>query len=982
MDSWEFLREPASHLAIFLSTAVMQTGLPESRMPKGFSLEDFNFSKVYKCIHQVGQKAMCDVTRRMYLHSCVNSTGETVSVREYSKKVSCLSSTRQKTAFSKTVQPLPDKNIMEQEFDISFAYKLMTTVCCNIYNELDSNCQQNIANLKSLRNKISHKYLSNHLDITAEIDNLKKVLKEIYIGVGDTLQEDFTGNIEIMEKTLSDIYDAQIRQDDMITYEEDVKAFKMDRTLKLIAYGCKELKTLYGKLTVLNPCTWLSHDSSKTSLRKFQVDKIFTPLKIEDSDRKISISELLQASTRIDGEEKIPCALILYGLAGSGKTSLCRYILNNWCGIAEKIINTIENFDLVFLVEVRTVKSKTLTEYLTQQRLPKTHNEQFKDSFEIIPLLQELDILFVIDGFDEAGDEAKNIVEEIFAKFSNKRIILTTCPEYHTDAVLLSNRYDVDCLSIEVCGFDYVGLKEFTIKVFTAVEENEMNREIQIGEFLKYIRGRGKVLGSHLKLPLTLALLIYLWRDNPDILNRVTTATNLYCELFKLCQEKLEERLHAGLLTGAVQNVVLFLGKQAWFMLQLNNTRICISEDIKKKIIEKCEYEKIDDVEFMSAFLMCEIDENNEATESTYAFLHKTQMEYLAAGFLANTVIGGETLDSICNNTTEWWKYREVIVFLTGHLAINHILERNIGPLFTLIKKSETGIGNYNFWWKILTEALHHRKVADIIARELPLRRWELNDTHVVTGLQLLSNTPVDLQELKIEMPSNVEPYDIPELLDTMTNLRDKLRNRYDKNNPILVELHFWRHNEYNTKLSDDFIRTLRPWGHLTTFTGSLGNQKKGKEVLSYCFKLKIICVRIMTLEALRSLGNSLSRIYKSVNLLRVTLALPVYNCAPEKLSNLQISGDLEVTVPDIKDEDKEWLKGCVRQICGGKGCRHITLPNSQLTFSGIMWLLSALRDKGCEKLTIATVTDLSYPEMMMLKRKEKETCIEINWIH
>nr|XP_053638618.1 uncharacterized protein LOC128693174 [Cherax quadricarinatus] len=829
MDSWEFLREPASHLAIFLSTAVMQTGLPESRMPKGFSLEDFNFSKVYKCIHQVGQKAMCDVTRRMYLHSCVNSTGETVSVREYSKKVSCLSSTRQKTAFSKTVQPLPDKNIMEQEFDISFAYKLMTTVCCNIYNELDSNCQQNIANLKSLRNKISHKYLSNHLDITAEIDNLKKVLKEIYIGVGDTLQEDFTGNIEIMEKTLSDIYDAQIRQDDMITYEEDVKAFKMDKTLKLIAHGCKELKTLY-----------------------------------------------------------------------------------------EKIINTIENFDLVFLVEVRTVKSKTLTEYLTQQRLPKTHNEQFKDSFEIIPLLQELDILFVIDGFDEAGDEAKNIVEEIFAKFSNKRIILTTCPEYHTDAVLLSNRYDVDCLSIEVCGFDYVGLKEFTIKVFTAVEENEMNREIQIGEFLKYIRGRGKVLGSHLKLPLTLALLIYLWRDNPDILNRVTTATNLYCELFKLCQEKLEERLHAGLLTGAVQNVVLFLGKQAWFMLQLNNTRICISEDIKKKIIEKCEYEKIDDVEFMSAFLMCEIDENNEATESTYAFLHKTQMEYLAAGFLANTVIGGETLDSICNNTTEWWKYREVIVFLTGHLAINHILERNIGPLFTLIKKSETGIGNYNFWWKILTEALHHRKVADIIARELPLRRWELNDTHVVTGLQLLSNTPVDLQELKIEMPSNVEPYDIPELLDTMTNLRDKLRNRYDKNNPILVELHFWRHNEYNTKLSDDFIRTLRPWGHLTTFTGSLGNQKKGKEVLSYCFKLKIICVRIMTLEALRSLGNSLSRIHKSVNLLRVTLALPVYNCAPEKLSNLQISGDLEVTVPDIKDEDKEWLKGCVRQICGG----------------------------------------------------------------
>ncbi|KAK8720575.1 hypothetical protein OTU49_013233 [Cherax quadricarinatus] len=980
MDSWKFLREPASHLAMFLSTVLMQTGLPESRMPKGFSLEDFNFSKVYKCINQVGQKTMCDVSRTMYLHSHVNSTGESMSVREYFKKVLDLGSTKLKNAFSKIDLPLLDKNIMKDEFDISFAYRLMTAVCYNIYNELDSNCQQNITILKSLRNKISHKYQSNHLDVTAEIDNLKKVLKEIYIGVGNVLQKDFKENIETMEKTLSDIHDAQIRQDDMITYEEDVKAFKMDKTHKLIAHGCKELKTLYGQLTVLNPCTWISRDSSESSLRKFRVDKIFTPLKIEDSDRKILISELLQASTRIAGEEKIPCALILYGLAGSGKTSLCRYILSNWCGIAEKIINTIENFDLVFLVEVRTVKSKTLTEYLTQQRLPKTHNEQFKDSFEIIPLLQELDILFVIDGFDEAGDEAKNIVEEIFAKFSNKRIILTTRPEYHTDVVLLSNRYHVDCLSIEVCGFDDAGLREFTIKVFTAVEENEMKRKIQISEFLKYIRGRGKVLGSHLKLPLTLALLIYLWRDNPDILNRVTTATNLYCELFKLCQKKLEERLRTFSRTGAVQNVMLFLGKQAWFMLQSNN--ICISEDIKKKIIEKCEYEKINDIEFMSAFLMCEIDESNEATESTYAFLHKTQMEYLAAGFLANAVMGGETLDSIRNKITEWRKYHEVIVFLTGHLAINHILEKNIGPLFTLIKKSETGIGNYNFWWKILTEALHHRKVAYTIARELPLRRWELNDTHVVTGLQLLSNTPVDLQELKIEMPSNVEPYDIPELLDTMTNLRDKLRNRYDKNNPILVELHFWRHNEYSTKPSDDFIRTLHPWGHLTTFTGSLGNQREGKEVLSFCFKLKKIRVRIMTLEAFRSLSKSLSRIYKSVKLLRVTLALPVYNCAPEKLSNLQISGGLEVTVPDIKDEDKEWLNGCVRQICGGKGCRHITLPNSQLTFSGIMWLLPALRGIGCEKLSLETVTDFSYPERMTLERKEKEMCIEINWIN
>ncbi|XP_045604140.1 uncharacterized protein [Procambarus clarkii] len=953
----------------------MQVGLPLSRMPRGFSRDDFNFSKLYKCIQQEGQNTMCDVSQALYLYCHVNSTGGTISLRDYFTKVLMWSNEKLKRTFNTTDQPLLDSNPLTQSFDISFAFKLMNHGCSNIYNELNERCKYHMSYLKTMRNKLCHKYGCHNLNVETEIDNLKMVLREIYVHVGVTLGRDFTENIDAMEKNLNDVCDAEIRQDDMVSYEEDIEEFKRNKSNKLIINGRSELEILYKKFRVLNPCTWML-DTTKSSVSKFFVDKIFTPLKIEDSNRptEIEMAELLTITTQITDEVKIPCALLLHGLAGCGKTSLCQYILNDWYRKTEKILN-LKNFDLVFLVEVRTVKSRHLMEYLCEQRIIKTSKDF--DSSEIIRLLQDLDVLFIIDGFDEANELSKGVVEEIFAKFQNHRIVLTTRPEYQRDAILMSRKHHVDYLSVEICGFDDRRLVEFTNKVFTVVEDNKILRRQQIDEFLKYINGRGKVLGSHLRLPLTLALLIYLWKDNPQTLNRVTTATSLYCELFNLCQRKLEERLEiVSQDRSTVKEVLLFLGEQAWNMLKSGN--ICITKEIINMIKQKCEEKQIDDTQFLSAFLMCEIDETHEAAEHTYAFLHKTQMEYLAAEFLASDVMNGKSLCQISKTRTDWYKYQEVIVFLTGHLAVNQILERNVSKLFSLIDKSEVE-GSFNFWWKIFTEALGLTEVGTKIAEDkLPSFTWKLDHVHVVAGLSLLSNTIVKLENLTIEMPSNVEPYEIPELLDTMRNMKNTLKGKYNKKNPILVELHFWRHNEYNCpQPSDEFIRTLYPWGHLTNFTGSLGHQKKNEEVLAYCFKLKSIRVRVETTQALGSLSNSLLKIYKSIKKLRITLAMPP-NCDPKSLAKLQFKGDLEVIVPDITDENKEWLALAIKQV--GLGCKNISLPESQLTFSGVMWLLDNLRNIGCGKISIKAI-NASDEEMDRLLKQQTVTSITINWL-
>ncbi|XP_045611068.2 uncharacterized protein [Procambarus clarkii] len=406
----------------------MPFNVPPNKMPVGFSLEDFIFSKLYKCIHHEGQKTMCEVFQAMYLHTF---SDKTKTVKEFVKKSMGLSSAQFKTTFTKLDKEQLDFNIMTLKMDITILCKLVLKGFPNIYN-LDSNCQDQIINLRMQRNTISHKYKSDKLDIAAEVDKLKIIYRNIYEGVGVALGKDFSENIREREKALDDIRDAQIRQDDMETYKEDIKKFKDDNLHKLIWNGRKELETL-----------WMTH-TSESSFSRINVGKKFSPLKIKDLKKDIAVEELLTVKTD-------PCAVILFGLAGTVKT-LCQYIVSNWCDPDNNIITDLKNFDLVFLFEVQTVKSCSLKRHLAEQLIVQTSRE-FELS-KLITFLQELNILFIIDGFHEANEVSKELLGEVFEKFGNQHILLTTTPDYLTNAILLSNEHNVDYLAVEMFGFD------------------------------------------------------------------------------------------------------------------------------------------------------------------------------------------------------------------------------------------------------------------------------------------------------------------------------------------------------------------------------------------------------------------------------------------------------------------------------------------------------------------------------------------------
>ncbi|XP_042879215.1 NLR family CARD domain-containing protein 4-like isoform X2 [Penaeus japonicus] len=938
MCDWDWHYEGALPHIGFLLCALVLPGLPPERMPKTFNRKDLDFSKLNKCINQIGQKVMIEVLRAI----CEKENLEEgcVTVRDYCTKRLKWTTTFIKQKISKMDLPQMDKNLREDDFDLTFTYKIITTVLSDVHSQLDENCQKQMENLKLMRNVVCHCYIDNiPVKLEDRVNDLQQIYKDIYEGVGKVLKRDFSKSISDISDNLTEVLNSQVRQDDMITYTEIVEESRKYKMSTMILDGKREQMSYYENLQLLNPCVWIDEEDYKKfkdgKEQKFSIENLFTPvqLKLEECVA-IDVKDLLTVTGKSNETEYIPTALVLMGLPGSGKTSLLHYLIHVWCKKGKEI-DTISDFHLVFFIEIKSVTKKSLVEYLQTHKMFKETWKVLEETWEdfdasnIIKTLQYFNLLFLIDGFDECDNAARQVIEDIICKFNDQCIIITTRPDYKEDIVFMTNRYQVNCQFIEVNGFDHKQQKLYTEKVFRLLEVNENSARKLTGAFTSKLLKfeQSQIFQEHLRWPVNLAMLIYLWKADQKVFGRVTSATLLYMEFFKHWQNELVKRLkHSSNSSCDLQEtldmLLLVLGKKAWDMLlQEESTLDRKSCDMIKCL---CKEKNINVQEFMAAFLMCQMDDDRNTEKYGFNFLHKNQVEYLAAGFLAEKVRSKErSIEDIHEEIESLCHYQSFLGYLVGHLALynqheSELLHSNMQPLLNLFDSADVPKDNYNYWWNIFIESKYNEMLGKKMAQEiLPADEWVLNAEQVVSGLRLLSYIPVILKCLKIEISSDIEPYRIKYFLDLMKGLKKKLEGRYDNAPPTLVELHFWHHyEERHDKPSDEFLRTLYPWGQLTSFTGSLGTSVRGKEVLSYCIKLRSLRVQLSTLSAMKSLSNSLNSIYKSIKDICIVLVL-LDDVSPRECPQLKKLKNLELCVKGIQDVQQEWWADIIKHFCG-----------------------------------------------------------------
>lgn len=935
---------------------------PQARVPTGFNMDDFLFSKLFKSIKGEGERTVNEILRPLFRQRIPEESsdctlGQILSEKNY-------------TIFKNLLK----ENPLTAKFNITCGISLLLREFHDIYKALSEHCQAQIRSLGELKNSLSLNYplldfeghdteLNNLLQeklefvtlvneikelkekkeefnadeekkkiqgsidekrreiyVIFEIEKLRVILNDILENVSCVLKKDFTDCKSIVNKNLTDIIRAKAEQYDQDTYDRDVSTFKNDPMFKLITKGREELKNQYRRLKIANPCPWIIMDQyEELSINNFSIEKIYTPLRIEGSRNEISTENLLATKKESNHKTVMPPALVLHGLAGSGKTTLCLHFLHHWTE-GKKEIKTLKDYSLVIYVELRTVKSNSIVSYLRKQRMKESTSTLDITDEDLVQQLNDLKLLFILDGYDEAKSEFKKIVRNIFAKFPNQGILVTTRTEFRDEVISMCR---IQCSALEICGFDESRIDKFTEKVFNAVKQSnyfikKKPNATNSNEFRQYVRGRGRILKKHLELPLTLALMIYMWIDCPEVLNNVTTCTSLYYELFKLCQKKIKNRLTQCTSEENLEQLLILIGKKAWQLLR--NEEDLLSNEDEKEIDEECRKRKVPKEELLSAFLMYEVDSKENRYD--YSFMHRTQMEYLSAFYLAEKAEKKSLHEIDLNSSLA--RYHQIIIFLVGHLTRKKMLNKKLHEVFEVLAEAMVGEDNFNFWWRLLTESHidgnFNGNLSSEIAQKMLKKKWKLTQDNVVSGLELLIATPVQIEELVIDIESGIDPYDIKDFYCIMKSLKRNLRDRYGKNNPIITELFFWQHCTSCGKPSNDLLATLFPWGHLSNFVGSVGKYPEGF-MLDYCFKVKNLRVRVESVCAVVSLSRSLKLIQKSIRNLRVILAVKPEECDPNGIACLtfqSFSGKFELTLLHMKNEHENWIVQVVKNISTG----------------------------------------------------------------
>ena len=866
---------------------------------------------VHKCVKVGCERAIREVVRELYSDERMATSSGTMTLAELCRRNNV------PATLGPMHRPYLHCNIMEKDFDVCFGYELLTKVCVSLYGALSEKCRAGIRKLCELATEVVLGHAEAWVDAAPLLRSFRLTLESVYKGISQTFHEEFYDKLHVMEQEIDTILGSEDRtKGEGSTLNED--ELEKYRSLRMAVKGYQELEKHYKALWNINPFEFeekVSHNAlERSDPSYFHLEKIFTEPDIRNDKETVPLKNLLTQADVKKEEHGFPAVLLIHGLAGSGKTALCRYLIYRWLkGVTEASLRTTA---LVLLIDVSRVQSSRLKEFLLDQLLPVTCAGL--DADHIISTLKELNILFLIDGYDETNRVSSDLVEEIFAKFNDKRILVTTRPELHKDVVCLARRYNKDLVSLEIRGFDDKKREEFCAKIFRSLNVDEVICKEQCKEFLKYTRRQSEVLQQYLNLPLTCALIVFVWTHDLDTL---TATTGLYQEIYCLLQIKLAERLsknYIGVcdLPAILDKLILFLGEQAWTMLKEGSA--VASDAICERLEAECKGKGIKVIELLSGFHLCHLDEDPDVWKLRVAFQHPTHARYLAATFLADCIQKNRmTMQDIGAQISSCPKIEQLLTFLTGHLAAMNILTvAAVNDIFNLLKKVHIDSVNFTFWWNIFSESQNHPQVGSILAEEkLPHKVWELNQNNVTSALKLLTLTPVRIRGITIDISSTVEPNEVSGFLYSLEAVGQQIRKRQRR--LIKVELYLWRHESYGYDITSGvFLKALHPWGNLTSFVGGLGKQAEGEDLLTGFTNLRKIRVRVSTSGAFRSLSITLKKIHRSVKSLIVTLALPV-DCLPEELSELKHNGTLEIHLVGMTDARREWMVNVVRTVGG-----------------------------------------------------------------
>ncbi|XP_042213963.1 uncharacterized protein LOC121860716 [Homarus americanus] len=957
----------------------------------GYNTQDINFGRFFKAATQTSKRLLKEVFLLMISRYQVRAVDKwPTTVAEFCADILSWSKSKYRNGFNEEERSVLEQPLASADYDVSLLTKMIHKLLPEM--NLPESFLRALRELKNVRNRVCHQHqLLDDANLRGNFDDLKVIFDNVLRETGEFFTADVADLKNMIQHETDEILSSPLPAD-ASKYFDFVEKFRVDLVGKFITYARPELMNEYCKLKTLNPFTWLSNDQ----FPEMVVGKIFTPLDIEDDERTVDIESLLSTESLCPETQEasgiLPSALLLSGIAGCGKTSLCRYLLHDWRARPGKIA-ALRSVDVILHIEVRNITSSSLLPHLQNTLLRETC-KLFEEN-DVIKILQQMNVLYIIDGMDEATADGKKLVNEVLSVVGNARVIITTRPEFTCYITQALHRYRLTFIKLRIQGFSDQGITEFTSNVFAALVSDEEKRRQQECEFLRLLKTTGRGLGDHLKLPLTLAMVICLSRDDQSRLSHVTSATSLYSEIFRMCTMKMISRLdtttglHPLQMETFTEEWLLALGKEALEMLDDNE--FVISDDRRNVLMSLCAAKHIDSIQVLSAFLMCEVNESIKGTQYEFRFIHKSQMEYLAAIYLVYTLnlaanTNGQKIADILQklgatkvsvkvnkllvgvpesrvlSSMKACRWSNTLSFIVGLLCKNKASDFLIHDVVKNMLEMHLDSFNAPALWQMVQESGCHPLVCKMVSGASyknfvwrPKQKDLCNPTDPI--FQLFIHTRLKLKAAVIRVVGSDQEVNIlaengrveNKRYENLSLLMSLLAQRPSMGVVVRADQHFYCWGSPHT--TDHLITTLLPKGNLTAVMCHLG--ERGAAALAAVKKIGEVCIRISDVSALRALRDSLSAITGKLEALTLRLDIP-WTVSPSTLPTFKKPLDLTIVLKDVDDDHGVWAAEVIARL--SSLYTEVDLVASSLTPSGGETFLKTLRERQVmisDKLTI-----------------------------